>query len=120
MTRQDAKLWMIDMRFQLLAKYRSLSELKAHFEIDEAELFNVLTSHAVLLYLDEAAVDMFEAYSAFEAEDLQAIVYGTQAEIETIAKTNQSGTSDEDLPGQLEGGATLEVGYSGNDYTGLE
>jgi hypothetical protein len=118
MTRDDAKLWMVEMRWQLLQKYRQLSELKEHFEIDDKEIFNVLTSYAVLLYLDDLPQPIFGVYEAFDAADLEAIVYGTDAEATSIAETNQQDTADADLSGNMEAGETLEVGYPADYYRG--
>lgn len=116
MTRQDALNWMADMRFQLLEKYRQLSELKTNFDIPDEEIFNVLTSHAVLLYLDDEPQPIFGVYEAFDSADLGAIVYGTQAEIEAIAQANQQATSDADLSCSMETGESPEVEWSDCDY----
>jgi hypothetical protein len=111
---------MTDMRWQLLQKYRQLSELKEHFELEDKEIFNVLTSHAVLLYLDDAPQAIFEVYEAFDAEDLEAIVYGSDAEATAIAETNQQATSDADLSSEVEAGESLEMGYAGSYNEGFE
>jgi hypothetical protein len=120
MTKTDARYWMHDNRWTLLQKFRQLSELKAHFEIEDSEIFNVLTSHAVLLYLDDNPMPIFEAYEAFESEDIEAIVYGSQAETEAIAIANNADAAASDLSSEMATGEPPEVGYTEIHNGGFE
>lgn len=94
--REQVVTWMYDYRFGILDKYKKLSDLKHQFGLDENDILNLLLSHLVLSYLDEYAVPIFDAYEAFDVEDLSKIIYGSKAEIEAAVNTTGSSAGDED------------------------
>jgi len=117
--KEDIRNWLVDYRFQIISKYRQLSELKEPFGLDETDVIGLLTNHLVLLYLDENPGPIFDVYELMGLEDVERVVYGTQAEIETIVEVNQQSAPDEDITSDLENSQGQSSNYKSFDERNL-